>query len=59
LRRKYPVVISHGGAEYSATACDFPRRCGIQQRFKSDYEWSRHTQAIEEAKAADLDPILA
>jgi hypothetical protein len=24
-----------------------------------DYEWSRHTRAIEEAKAAGLDPTLA
>jgi hypothetical protein len=42
------------------------RAKGIERRKKfarktahPDYEWSRHTQAIEEAKAAGFDPILA
>jgi hypothetical protein len=94
-------VISRALAEYSATAREITRCCGIhsgdsnfsrrlfnspfqpisgqfdghnldhsakeierRKKFASktahpDYEWSRHTQAIEEAKAAGLDPTLA
>jgi hypothetical protein len=41
-----------------------PKRLSGRKKFASktahpDYEWSRHTQATDEAKAAGLDPTLA
>jgi len=51
---RLPESTPSGGQMHSRPVRKFARKTA-----HPDYKWSRHTQAIEEAKAASLDPILA